>query len=190
MFYAKVAHSFRLGIWLPLLLSIGCREALQLQDYRVQHGAEAGSSADAGAVKDGCTRNLDCASSDVSRAAPTICQKTSKRCVTLTSEDCQTITGDATDDDAILIGSLFSTSGAQASINRAREQSAILAVEEINAAGGVPVGATSAGSRPLVLVSCDESQLLRAAGHLVGDMDLNRQGTRRGGTSVCRRGAF
>ena len=175
MLSAKVAHSFRLSL-LPIFLSMGCREVLQLEDFRVQAGEDAGMTADAAAKPvDGCERNLDCTARRTegsARNAPTICHKPTKRCVPLTSEDCQTITGDYTDDEAVIIGSLFSTSGAQASINRAREQSAILAVEEINAAGGVPSGTTSAGARPLVLVSCDESQLLRAAGHLVHDLGV------------------
>jgi len=174
MVRAKVAHKFRLGLW-TMLMSVGCGEALQLKDFRVHSDADASVGVDAGAKRsDGCTRNAECASATDTgaRSGPTICHKPTKRCVTLTSEDCQTVTGDHSDDDALIIGSLFSTSGAQASINRAREQSAILAVEEINAAGGVPAGATSAGSRPLVLVSCDEAQLLRAAGHLVTNLGV------------------
>ena len=173
MFPAKVAYSFLLGLLPVLLLGMGCRQVLQLEDYRLQPDLDAGLLGDAAKPLDGCERNRDCAARQTegtARSAPTICHKVTKRCVPLTSEDCQTITGDYTDDEAIVIGSLFSTSGAQASINHAREQSAILAVDEINAAGGVPSGVTSAGARPLVLLSCDEAQLLRAAGHLVNDL--------------------
>jgi ABC-type branched-subunit amino acid transport system substrate-binding protein len=175
MVRAKVTHSFHLGLLPVLLFSMGCREVLQLEDYRTQLAEDAGTLVDAAKPADGCERNRDCAARQAegsARGAPTICHKATKRCVTLTSEDCQNITGDYTADEAIVIGSLFSTSGAQASINHAREQSAVLAVDEINAAGGVPAGATSAGSRPLVLVSCDEAQLLRAAGHLVNDLTV------------------
>jgi ABC-type branched-subunit amino acid transport system substrate-binding protein len=49
----------------------------------------------------------------------------------------------------------------------------VLAVEEINKAGGVPRGTTSADARPLLLVSCDESaDLLRAGKHLVEDLGV------------------
>lgn len=174
MVRAKVAHSFRACLLLVFSLT-GCREALQLQDYHVELVQDAGMSADAAKPVDGCESNRDCAARQTegsARNAPSICHKVTKRCVTLTSEDCQTITGDYTDDQAIVIGSLFSTTGAQASINHAREQSAILAVEEINAAGGIPVGTTAASARPLVLLSCDEAQLLRAAGHLVNDVGV------------------
>src|SRR5206468_1481011 len=69
-------------------------------------------------------------------------------------------------------GSLFSTKGAQAATNLPRQQSAMLAVEEVNSIGGVP-GATIEKSRPLVLVSCDEStNLLRAGGHLITELHV------------------
>jgi branched-chain amino acid transport system substrate-binding protein len=104
---------------------------------------------------------------------PRICVKPEGRCVPLLSDDCNLITGDYLHDNAIVIGSLFSTSGAQASTNLARQQSATLAVEEINAAGGIPAGSTSADGRPLVMISCDESMnLLRAARHLVEELKL------------------
>jgi ABC-type branched-subunit amino acid transport system substrate-binding protein len=89
------------------------------------------------------------------------------------SEDCNLVTGDYTDDRAIVIGSMFSTTGAQGSTNLARQQSATLAVEEINAAGGIPSGATSADARPLVMVSCDESvNLVRAGTHLTAELQV------------------
>lgn len=83
------------------------------------------------------------------------------------------MTGDYADDDAITMASLFSTTGAQANTNLARQQSAILAIEEINAAGGIPMGPTSADSRPLVMISCDESvDLLRAGRHLLEELHV------------------
>jgi ABC-type branched-subunit amino acid transport system substrate-binding protein len=87
------------------------------------------------------------------------------------SDDCTTITGDYTSDDAIVIGSLFSTVGAQAATNIERQQSAMLAVTQINDVGGVP--SNSAVPHKLVLVSCDEStNLARAGGHLVNDLKV------------------
>jgi ABC-type branched-subunit amino acid transport system substrate-binding protein len=63
--------------------------------------------------------------------------------------------------------------GTTAPTNIPRQQSAELAIEQINAAGGVPSGSTSANPRPLVMVSCDEStNLVRAAGHLVNDLHV------------------
>jgi len=103
---------------------------------------------------------------------PAVCVRPERRCVPLLSEDCDRITGDYLDDNAILLGTLFSTKGAQAATNLLRQQSATLAVEEINHAGGIP--ARSAGTaRPLVMLSCDESTMvLRAGGHLVTDLHV------------------
>jgi ABC-type branched-subunit amino acid transport system substrate-binding protein len=131
-----------------------------------------------------CTTNQECterASAAVVGAAgagpenvPAVCVKQgSAHCVPLLSDDCKTITGDYTNDQAIIVGSLFSTLGATAPTNILRQQSAELAIEQINAAGGVPSGSTSANPRPLVMVSCDEStNLVRAAGHLVTDLHV------------------
>ena len=94
-------------------------------------------------------------------------------CVPLLSDDCDTITGDYTDDSAIFIGSLFSTKGPTAATNLPRQQSAALGVEEINNKGGIPNGDTSANGRTLVMISCDEStNLVRAATHLVSDLQV------------------
>lgn len=100
-------------------------------------------------------------------------KKPSPHCVKLLSEDCDAITGDYTVDQAIFVGSLFSTKGPTAATNLQRQQAAALGIEQINMAGGVPAGSTSAGARPLVMVSCDEStNLLRAANHLVDDLHV------------------
>jgi ABC-type branched-subunit amino acid transport system substrate-binding protein len=102
-----------------------------------------------------------------------VCVQPEGRCETLLSEDCHTITGDYLNDRAIILGSLFSTMGAQAATNIPRQQAAALAIEQINAVGGVPSGKTSADARPLVMVSCDEStNLVRAAEHLVKDLGV------------------
>jgi ABC-type branched-subunit amino acid transport system substrate-binding protein len=128
-----------------------------------------------------CTTNRECTDRETAAAAgkgadggvvAAVCVKPEGHCVKLLSEDCNAITGDYLDDHAIFLGSLFSTKGAQAATNLPRQNSATLAVEEINLAGGIP-GATSADSRPLVMVSCDESTLpLRAAGHLITDLHV------------------
>jgi ABC-type branched-subunit amino acid transport system substrate-binding protein len=97
-------------------------------------------------------------------------------CVPLMTDDCQTITGDPTDDNAVLIASLLSITGAQASTNLARQQSAILAVEEINqanASGGILQSATPGDARKLVMLSCDEiANLPRAVTHLVQELQV------------------
>src|SRR6185369_7910665 len=94
-------------------------------------------------------------------------------CVKLLSEDCDAITGDYTNNQAIFVGSLFSTKGTTAVSNLQRQKAAALGIEQINGPGGVPAGNTSANPRPLVMVSCDESTtLVRAAEHLVNDLHV------------------
>jgi branched-chain amino acid transport system substrate-binding protein len=129
-----------------------------------------------------CTTNQECtdrfseeaageagaAGAEVVAAA---CVKTPlPHCVKLLSEDCDSITGDYKNDQAILVGSLFSTKGTTAPTNLPRQQSAALGIEQINMAGGIPNGGTG---RPLVMISCDEStDLIRAATHLVSDLHV------------------
>ncbi len=146
--------------------------------------AEAGAGGDGGGVYVGeCQTNQECtdkaAAEDLGAggdagaadAAASVCILPEGRCARLLSEDCDHITGDYLNDDAIILGSLFSTKGSQAATNLPRQQAAALAIEQINAVGGVPSGET--GSRPLVMVSCDEStNLVRAAEHLVKDLGV------------------
>jgi branched-chain amino acid transport system substrate-binding protein len=124
-----------------------------------------------------CETNAECTDRATAEAAsgatvPAVCVKPDGRCVILKSEDCDQITGDPSDDDAIIIGSLFSTKGAQAATNIQRQQSAMLAVNQINDVGGIP-GTGPGTSRKLVLVSCDETTDLRRAGrHLVDELKV------------------
>jgi len=100
----------------------------------------------------------------------------SAACVPLITDDCQTVTGDPTDDTAVLIATLLSVTGAQASTNIARQQSAILAVEEINqtnASGGILESSTPGDARKLVMISCDEiANLPAAVTHLVTELQV------------------
>ena len=148
-------------------------------------GASAAAGGEGGApdLPGDCMTNQECTdrASDMLGAAgagasviAAVCVKQGpSHCVPLLSEDCDHITGDYLNDQAIIVGSLFSTKGTTAATNLPRQQSAQLGIEQINAAGGVPSGSTSANPRPLVLVSCDEStNLVRAAGHLVHDLHV------------------
>ncbi|MET0287272.1 MAG: ABC transporter substrate-binding protein [Polyangiales bacterium] len=92
------------------------------------------------------------------------------RCVPLANEHCEPVVGEL-GSNAIVLGTLFSLTGAQAQTNLPRAQSAALAIEEINAVGGVPgMGSTK---RPLVLVQCDEiADLDSAAGHLINELKV------------------
>ena len=90
------------------------------------------------------------------------------QCAKLASEDCKLLAGDVTDDNAILIGSLFPISSSTSTLSL--QNSAQLAVEEIK---GIPM-MTGAGSRPVALVACDSSaDLLRAGRHLANDLQVS-----------------
>jgi ABC-type branched-subunit amino acid transport system substrate-binding protein len=125
-----------------------------------------------------CTRNAEC----IERlGAPAMCitgpaENDLPHCVQLTSEDCTVVTGDPSDDRAILIASLLSTTGAQAATNIPRQQAAMMAVEEINASnasGGILQTAAPGDARKLVMVSCDEvANLPRVATHLLDKLHV------------------
>src|SRR4051812_1147585 len=72
----------------------------------ISRAAEAGSDADAGPLG----------------TVPAICLQPDGKCVELLTADCKTITGDYLNDNSILVGSLFSTVGAQAATNIQRQQ--------------------------------------------------------------------
>jgi ABC-type branched-subunit amino acid transport system substrate-binding protein len=92
------------------------------------------------------------------------------RCVALANEHCEPVVGEL-GANAIVLGSLFSLTGAQAQTNLPRAQSAALAIEEINEVGGVP--GTGSAKRPLVLVQCDEvADLDSAATHLIKELKV------------------
>jgi branched-chain amino acid transport system substrate-binding protein len=110
------------------------------------------------------------------RVVPAICLKPEARCVELLSADCDEITGDYRDDDAIILGTLFTTVGAQREMNLQRQRGATLAAEQVNAVGGIPAATAPGASprkRPLVMVSCNEANHAGAPGVTV----LQRVGT-------------
>jgi ABC-type branched-subunit amino acid transport system substrate-binding protein len=128
-----------------------------------------------------CTTNQECTDKAAAEALgegggaseliASVCIKPEGRCQKLLSEDCSSLTGDYLDDRAILLGSLFSIKGNQGATNVPRQQAAALAIEQINAVGGVP--SMDDEHRPLVMVHCDEStNLVRAAEHLVKDLGV------------------
>jgi len=126
-----------------------------------------------------CTTNIECttrlSTADTTVAAMCVKQPAA-HCVALASEDCTVITGDYTDDRAVLIASLLSTSGAQGATNLPRQQAAIMAVEEINsttASGGILQSNMPGDARKLVMLSCDEAaKLPRVATHLVSQLGV------------------
>lgn len=173
-----------------------CNSILGLNDLSVSDDASTGSGGSSGeggaecpsdCTNQICTQKATQAGTGVGLdggVVPAICVKQSCKCAELLSADCTTITGDYTRDGAIVIGSLFQTKGPQAATNLARQNAAVLAVQEIDdpAVGGLPRGTSAAA--PLVMVSCnafvdtsnggtaDTTGLLPAARHLVNDLHV------------------
>jgi hypothetical protein len=84
----------------------------------------------------------------------------------LQSEDCTRLEGPERDPQALVIASMFATSGADSAVELSRQRAVQLAVEEINDRGGIPAR-DSADARKLLLVGCDAgANRDRAAEHL------------------------
>ncbi len=120
-----------------------------------------------------CSAHRDCGD----LAAQYRCVPGEQRCAALRTDACSPIAGPDEDPHAIWIGLLLSTSGPHASANLARQQGAVLAVEALNAAGGVRLADPSSGGpaqpHPLVLVACDASRDALGAGkHLAVELGI------------------
>lgn len=129
-----------------------------------------GPSNEAGVVGE-CTVNTECVAKLGSEFA--VCEKSQKKCVTLTSEDCTKIHGDYKNDNAILIGTLFrqgATAGDEGASPDALAAIELAFDEFKNARGGLPdpAGGTA---RPLVAVECNTVvDHIRAAKHLAENL--------------------
>lgn len=163
----RISRNFALGMGVFLGLC-GCNSVAGLSDYSVSGDTESSTAE--------CETNSQCTEAATAAAATgesvlAACVKPEGRCVKLLSEDCTQITGELSD-NAILIGSMFATAGAQGQTNVQRQASAMLATEQINDVGGVP-GAAPGTSRKLVMVSCNASpDPRRAARHLANALKV------------------
>jgi ABC-type branched-subunit amino acid transport system substrate-binding protein len=126
-----------------------------------------------------CATNAECTAtlSAGGETVPAVCiHDAAPHCVQLTSPDCAIVTGDYKDDNAGLIASLLSTTGAQAATNIPRQQAAIMAVQDINASnasGGILQSAMPGDTRKLVMVSCDEvANFSRVTTHLINELHV------------------
>lgn len=199
MKHPRLCIAFGLGVATAIA---ACNSLLGLDDLEVDTQSEGGAGRGGGGGSGGdgspscsadctnqvCTqRATESANRPDGGVVPAICVKQICECAELFTAECQTVTGDYTNDNAIVIGSLFQTAGAQANTNLARQRAAILAINEVNrAAGGIPQGSTSASARPLVMLSCnafvaanadagvtsENAGLLPAARHLVNELHV------------------
>lgn len=107
---------------------------------------------------------------------PAVCVRSVGRCVPLLTQDCRAIFGDYLNDNSIVVGTIFNTTGSLAGANIPRQQAAILAAKEINssvAGGGIPPAVDGGPVRPLLVVECDPTaNAIRAASHLANDLHV------------------
>lgn len=119
-----------------------------------------------------CTSNADCLGTDLNA----ICRKSDQVCVTLRSPECQTVVGDITRDDALMIGGVLPTAGPDVQFGQAGELAIELAVSEILTAGGIP-SAAAGMTRPIVFIGCNDGDgtqeaAIKAAKHLAEDLEI------------------
>jgi ABC-type branched-subunit amino acid transport system substrate-binding protein len=144
-----------------VMVCAGCGPLLELDSFRL-----ADPALDAAVPQSLCKRDDEC----VGEGA--VCSVQHGRCVALLSNQCRDVAGAVDDATAFRLGALLTLHGAQASANVERMRSAQLAVEQINAAGGVTSATTGAVHR-LVLVTCDTAQDPVVAGrHLIEDLGV------------------
>jgi|GEM_PF-2989016 len=150
--------------WLVALTSTGllfcaaCNAFLDLDSFSFRPAADAGP--------------ITCSTDAACKAAEplSVCSLLQKQCVPVLDTLCTELTGDVTNPNALRIGALLSLHGAQLAINRERQRGLVLAVEQINQAGGVPDVWTGI-SHPLALVVCDTADdPVRAGRHLIEDL--------------------
>jgi hypothetical protein len=113
-------------------------------------GGKGGSEAMGGAGEGGapgCTTNKACGDY---WAGPARCRQEDHTCVQLISNECTLVEGPSDDPNALFIGSfvVYGDNPKKSDVYAAEK----LAVDEINAAGGLP--AADGSGRPLVLVAC------------------------------------
>lgn len=157
----KYSHS----VLFSLLFSVAAGSGCTVFDHELTANSMAG-----------CTTNTECTSmmSTGGTTVPAVCvHDSAPHCVQLKSQDCVSITGDPTDDNAVLIASLLSTTGAQSATNISRQQAAMLAVQEINSSGGILQSSAPGDARKLVMVSCDEfANFPRVTTHLISELHV------------------
>jgi len=116
-----------------------------------------------------CTTNKQC--SDLLGEAA-VCRARDKRCGRLLTPECPRVIGDATSEEAIILGTVFSTSGTNGPSGIARERSAELALNEIKSSVGGIRSSVDGVPRPLAIVQCNDELTLTGAQHLVDDVGV------------------
>ena len=102
-----------------------------------------------------CATNAECITRSGNQ--PAICRQDNKTCQPLLSNECTKVYGDPSNDDAIVIGGIFTLTGVNKSSGTARMNSIELAIDDFTqTVVGLPGGADGK-PRPFVLVECDDA---------------------------------
>jgi hypothetical protein len=123
---------------------------------------------------DGCTTNDECVKLGASE--PYFCRQSDGHCVALKSNECPLVYGDYRDPDPIYFGSFAYLPSAQPSASSI-VYAELLALNELNVKGGVPIGPDGA-ARPLVMVVCqndtttDANVIKAGMNHLANDVGV------------------
>ncbi len=117
-----------------------------------------------------CATNSECASA---LGVPAVCRSRDHRCGALLSAECTKVVGDVTNDNTIVLGTIFTTTGTNGPSGEARQRSAEVALNEITlSVGGIRSG-PSGVPRPLALVACDDTlDSIKPATHLIDDVGV------------------
>ncbi|HEU4403692.1 MAG TPA: ABC transporter substrate-binding protein [Polyangiaceae bacterium] len=114
-----------------------------------------------------CTKQCQAAN-----GAHFVCRKSDGQCVSLLSDNCREVLGDDTSDDAVILGSIFTTTSdnpSAALVGVSIHNGLVMAMEEFPAEGLPPLR-PGGKRRPLVFVGCDDrsevSVAVAAAKHL------------------------
>ncbi len=120
----------------------------------------------------GCANNAECTTKNGGK--PAVCSKASgtPTCVPVLTTECTKTYGPIERDDAILLGSINSLTGVNASTGTASLNGSLLAQEEIaNTVVGLPPNDANKPPRPIVIIACDDKSddttAQTAAGHLI-----------------------
>jgi len=119
-----------------------------------------------------CDKNDDCIRR---HGGDWICRPSTHVCANLKSTDCQRVVGDATNDDAVIFGSLLPIEGMGATAGIPIEDAIELAIDDFRIAGSIPPAPGKTRRRPIVLVSCNDgagATAVRAARHLADDLGV------------------
>jgi branched-chain amino acid transport system substrate-binding protein len=149
------------------VLAAGCNSLTNLGDVTYAAG-------DSGPSGGQCSSTADCVAS---QGKYNFCRASDHTCQPLLSADCTKVVGDYTNDNAVFLGAMLPTTGANAPIGTSQMDAVELAaLDFLNQSGGLPPVPGSKALRPIVLVECSDQSTNTngeaAATHLIGHVGV------------------